>query len=229
MFIFSLLPRKCRVLGRQRGKGERSQWKLAYKNVTNPGGARCESARHSVAKWLQPSRLERDPAPIRDAPETPLISSSESTTPTHTQWPHQCAAASTVVILFQGVIRDHVTKSRLWSQDAWAEIRAIPLTSSAIFGKLLTSLCLNSVISKWGRTGVSKGRKLGEPRQDFLFLSNCGKADDVVQFEMILTDAVSNNRTLSNMGRSQVVVPKCQFLEFCKSLLIFLVILLPQH
>lgn len=57
--------------------------------------------------------------------------------------------------LFQGVIRDHVSKSRLWSQHARAEIRAIPLTSSVIFGKLLTSLCLNSVISKWGRTGVS--------------------------------------------------------------------------
>lgn len=102
--------------------------KLAYKNVTNPGGARCESARHSVAKWLQPSGLERDPAPTPDAPETPLNSCSGSTTPTHTQWPHQCAAASTVVILFQDVIRDHVSKSRLWSQHAWAEIRAIPLT-----------------------------------------------------------------------------------------------------
>ena len=154
MFIFSLLLGKCRVLGRQRGKGERSQCKLAYKNVTNPGGARCESARHSVDKWLQLSGLERDPAPIQDAPETPLISSG-STTTTHTQWPHQCASASTVVILFQGVIRDHVTKSRLWSQHTWAEIRAIPLASSVIFGKLLTSLCLNSVISKWRRTGVS--------------------------------------------------------------------------
>lgn len=146
--VHLLSPSGVRVLEDRGGKEKVNENWFTKTWLTQVGGSLWISKALSPPSGCSEWAWEEGSLRIADVSKTPLTScSGEQHAYVHTG-PISVLWLPQWLFLFQGVIRDHVSKSRLWSQHAWAEIRAIPLISSVIFGKLLTFLRLNFVISK---------------------------------------------------------------------------------